>query len=326
MNMLGPLLIAWRNAKGFNSARAQKIRGLARAAGVVLVAGLGIGVFATHTAKADIGNATLKFGREIAPLATDGATEVRLNGQSFFLREGNTDASVSTILDDFEARCAEDKGALGEFWSQVPKASMIVDGHKLPKGMRSGILRTQEHPGEGVVMCIIKGQQTAKDFTEAFKNFAASQDLGDLGKLRYVYARARTGGTRVVTAWTDDSFSFAKIANADGTAPGSDSRLPRPEGAKRLMTAEVVGSPYGVRIYEVGMAPEEVGVFYDKWAASTGDWRSVAPEHPEGTIRAYFQGGTQVIVTARRAPGSGTTAMSIMEVVPSMKAQEIELQ
>ncbi len=326
MNMLGPLLIAWRNAKGFNSARAQKIRGVGRAAAVVLVAGLGVGLFATHTAKADIGKATLKFGREIAPLATDGASEVRLNGQSFFLREGMTDASVKTVLDDYEGRCEQDKSALGEFWSKMPESSMVVDGHKLPKSMRSGILRTQEHAGEGVVMCLIKGERTSKDVTEAFKNFAQSQDLGDLGKLRYVYARETTHGTRVVTAWTDNSFSFAKIANADGTAPGSDSRLPRPEGAKRLMTAEVVGSPYGVRIYETSLAPEDVGVFYDKWAASTGDWRSIAPEHPEGTMRAYFNGGTQVIITARRAPGAGTTAMSIMEVVPGMKPQDIDLQ
>lgn len=326
MNMLGPLLIAWRNAKGFNSARAQKIRGLGRAAAVVLVAGLGVGMFATHTAKADIGKATIKFGREIAPLATDGANEVRLNGQSFFLREGMTDATVKTVLDDYEGRCEQDKGALGEFWSQVPKASMAVGGRKLPKTMQSGILRTQEHTGEGVVMCLIRGERTSKDMGEAFKNFAESQDLGDLGKLRYVYARQTTGGTRVVTAWTDDSFSFAKIANADGTAPGSDSRLPRPDGARRLMTAEVVGSPYGVRIYETAMAPEDVGVFYDKWAASTGDWRSIAPEHPEGTMRAYFNGGTQVIVTARRTPGTGTTAMSIMEVGAGVKAQDIDLQ
>lgn len=326
MNMLGPLLIAWRNAKGYDPARATKIRGLARAAGVVLAASLGVGLFASHSAKADIGKATLKFGREIAPLASDGASEVRLNGQSFFLREGTTDVSVKSILDEYEERCGQDKGALGEFWSQMPKSAMVVNGHKLPKPMAAGILRTQGHAGEGAVMCLIKGERTSKNVAEAFTNFAASQDLGDLGKLRYVYARQTTQGTRVVTAWTEDSFSFAKIANADGTAPGSDSLLPRPEGAKRLMTAEVVGSPYGVRIYQTTMAPEDVGVFYDKWAATSGDWRALAPEHPEGTMRTYFNGATQVVITARRVPGEAVTAMSIMEVLPGVKAQDIDLQ
>ncbi len=326
MNMLGVLLVAWRNARGFNSARAAKVRGIARASGVVLVAGLGIGLFATHTAKADIGAASLKFGREIAPLATDGANEVRINGQSFFLREGSTDADVTTILNEFEARCVEDKGALGELWSAIPKANMNVAGKKLPASLQSGVLRTQSHPGEGVVLCITKGQNSAKDYKEAFTSFAESQDLGDLGKLRYVYARAKVGGTRVVTAWTEDSFSFKKIANADGTAPGSDSQLPRPEGARRLMTAEVVGTPYGIRIYEVSKTPEEVGVFYDHWASKTGDWRTVAPEHPEGTLRTYFQGQTQVVITARRTPGSDKTAMSIMEVMPSAKTETVELR
>ncbi len=316
MNLLGILLAAWRNKKGYSSARSQRARGVLRATAYIAVAGLGIGLFAGHSAKADMGKASIKFGREVAPLAGQDAVEVKLNGQSFFLREGDTQVGMKQILDDFEERCTTQRGALGDLWAQIPKTG-VVNGKSitLTPSLQNGVLRQEEGSREGVVMCLVKGERTSANVLDSLKNFAESQDLGDLGKLRYVYAREEKGKTRVVTAWTEDSFSFRKIGAVDGEPPGGDTRLPKPEGARRFMNAEVAGTPFGIRLYEVSQSPEEVVEFYDVWAAK-GDWRGLAPEHPEGTMRAYFLEGTQILITAKRIETSGKTVLSITEIVP----------
>jgi hypothetical protein len=308
------LLAAWKNAKGFDRTKKSRVAGIARAGGFLAVAALGIGLFATHGAKADMAKASLKFGREVAPLAQDGANEVRLNGQSFFLREAGSSAPVKDILDEFETRCNAQKGALGELWAKVPEhATSKGKTMLLPSSMRSGILRANEGVGEGAVMCLVKGERSSGGLSESLQNFAKSQDLGDLGKLRYVYARAgKDGRTRVVTAWTEESFSFKAIGAPDGDPPGGDTALPKPEGARRFMNAEVIGTPFGIRLYEVQQSPEEVVGFYDKWAAA-GNFRGIAPEHPDGEMRAYFRETTQILVTANRSP-SGSTVLSISEI------------
>lgn len=314
------LIAAWKNAKGFNPKTKARIAGVARVGGFLAVASLGIGMFATHSAKADMAKATIKFGREVAPLALEGANEVRINGQSFFLREGQSSAPVKDILDEFEDRCKKQKGALGELWAQVPeKVEFQGQSMLLPNSMRAGVLRADEGAGEGAVMCLVKGERSSGSMTESFTNFAKSQDLGDLGKLRYVYAQgSKNGKTRVVTAWTEDSFSFKAIGAPDGDPPGGDTSLPKPEGARRFMNAEVVGTPFGIRLYEVQQSPQEVVAFYDKWAAA-GNFRGLAPEHPVAEMRAYFRDNTQVLVTANKSE-KGTTVLSISEVSPEKSA------
>src|SRR5579859_1439917 len=94
----------WRQKRGYQRPRGKGVRGFVR----VVAYGVGVsavlGATAFHSAKADIGQASLSFGRDLLPLADalGDTNKIRLNGEAVFL--GNAivpDASVNAVLDRF---------------------------------------------------------------------------------------------------------------------------------------------------------------------------------------------------------------------------------
>lgn len=298
--MLPLLYQAWKKNQKPGSPALRKLQGAVRVGIWLSAVSLGIGFVATHSANAEVKTASMAFGREMTTLVGEAeSTHVKLNGQSIHLSQTTSNDSIHQVVESYEKFCKENPSAFGEMWSKLP----IGQKHEgkelkpLPEGMTSGVLK-EEGKNEAMVICFTKGAKSASTFEQAMSRFNETMDLGEIGRLRYVYVKnVKPQGTKVVAAWTDDSFKFGELGlEGNGEAPGTDTALPKPEGARRVLNAEVVGTPYGVRIYQIKQSADEVAGFYDKWAKES-EFHALAPELDQKTrVRAYFNGGAQVMI------------------------------
>jgi hypothetical protein len=149
---------------------------------------------------------------------------------------------------------------------------------------------------------------------QRLRQFATSGDLGKVGLLRYAYAkRTSAGRTHVITSWTDGAFHVFNLAPVDGSEPpGSDPpHVTRPKGAKRLLSAEIEGTPHSVRVYDCPSQAAHVLSGFDKQLPRQG-WKAipfVAEETPGG--RAYSRQGVDMLVFA--TPDGDHSLVSIVE-------------
>jgi hypothetical protein len=319
--MLPILLQGWKKAAA-SSPTARKVTGGLRVAAWLSVVGI-IGLVAVgRSARADVKSSSLSFGRELNQLIDqDGTTDsihLKLNGQSIHLRQDIQTKTVHEVIAEYESFCLKNPSAFNELWAKAPfSVPEMPTPNNLPPGLEAGVVKA-EADTEGMLICITKGSKSKKGIMEALTGFDETQDLGAIGRLRYVYVKqaGQAGRSKVMAVWTDDSFNIGQIALEDGSeAPGVDTQLPRPEGARRVVNAEVVGTPYGVRVYEVKQTKEEVAAFYDSWAKSH-DFRSIGGEvDPSQKLRGYFRGGSQVMIGVYTNP-DGKTYASISELWP----------
>lgn len=131
-------------------------------------------------------------------------------------------------------------------------------------------------------------------------------------RMRYVYVKKTAGGTHVLAAWTDRPFrAEALVAPNDGDAPGTDSAaVPRPPHGRRLLTAEIQGTRYAVRVYTTSDAAADVLATYDATMAERGWQRLASDAHP--SERSYVRDG--VVVTMVVAKSEHGTAVTIAEM------------
>ncbi len=277
--------------------------GLARVAAYVGLVALTLGALGARRAQAEVGHEALAFGRELGTLTEDGAGgTVRLNGERFHVAERAVAGSVSETLDTYERACRERPGAVAELFEALPAhGSVHGQGYTLPEAFSHGVVRHGSER-EGVVVCLLGDPKSRRGLAAALGAFAASQDLGALGELRYAYARrvegAGSAGTRLTLAWTDASFDLKKLTSG-GEATGDDGRAPRPSGARRLLVAEVVGAPHVTRMYECDSPPTAVAAHYDGALMGAG-FQRLTPTSQAHVLRAYFRADLHVFVAIRR--------------------------
>ena len=288
--MLG--LTAWmtmaRKQRGYRAKSAHRIAGIKRVLVYAIVMSGILGVVALRRAQADTAEASRGLGRDLLALSDvlgDGQ-ELRVNGESIRVASSVADTDVHTTLDRFEESCKADP-------SVVPLGTQRAGDDE-----------------EGVVLCLVGSQSSGRDLAAAFEAFARTQDLGALGKMRYAYAKKTASGTHVLAAWTGEHFAFSSLA-PEGTAdaPGNDSLLvPRPRGARRLLSAEVARSSYAVRVYASPEPVAEVVTGYDAAMKERG-FELLADRQHEGE-RGYVRGGLIVIVTVERSEGGAVASIA----------------
>jgi len=325
--MMLPLLVqAWR-AK--NPEAVKRVKGVARVGAWLAVVGTIVGFGLMRSAHADVKASSLAFGQEIGTLVDESGVEkddltLKLNGQSIFVHRATEPRSVHEVVAEYEKFCRTNPSSLGEMWGKGPFVT-TKDGQNvnLPSGLEAGIIK-EEGQKEGMIICVTKGANSAPTIAEAVKRFDQSQDLGDFGRLRYMYVKgnAKTGGSKVFTVWTEDSFKIKDLAlEGDAEAIGSDGQLPRLPGARRVLNVEVVDTPYQVRVYEVKQSQAQVASFYDDWA-KRNSFKMLAPEvDPSQKLRGYFRDSSQVMVGAF-SNQDGKSYVSIAEVYPKTFAVE----
>jgi hypothetical protein len=332
--MLGVTLYLsmWRRSKGYDP-RGRRPGGVRRVVAYALVVTLVIGLIAAKKAQADSAEAAKGLSRDLMALSDvlGGGRELTINGETVHVAVAPTSASVKDTLDRFQKHCDENPSAFGKTWAalalgEVP-ANLNEDmaGSSLPpaaaahtpKSMDNGTVKLgtfrSGNDDEGVVLCLVRSETGPSDVVVAFQEFSRTQDLGALGKMRYAYARRGENGSSVLTAWTDEHFSFKSLAPATegGDAPGTDSVIvPRLPGSQRLLSAEVAGSSYSVRVYAVPGTVRQAIATYDGTMTARGFQPIHDDEHPGE--RGYLQGG--LFITMAAEPAANGTTLSFAEL------------
>jgi hypothetical protein len=245
---------------------------------------------------------------------------VRLNGEPMNVASATTDMTVGQVLDQFEKECREHTGGMEE---EFKKLSDSLNGN-LPPNLRGpagmGILR-KELDGQGMVACLARDDKGGRGtILAAVKEVLATGDLAPLGKLRYVNAERRSDGkTHVLTVWTDGTFRVGRMFPESGDAPGADPGYMRPLDARRVLSAGVDGTPFGIQVYDSTASPEAVLDHYDREMSAQG-WRSIeGPAEVSDAAkngRAYTRAGVDLMVGAERKRNDGRTVVSIVSMPP----------
>ena len=280
---------------------------------VASVIGAGLSLRSVH---ADAENAAMGLGHELGKLGDAGKRVIRLNNQEMHVYATSEDIAVDDLLDRVEGACREGSPAGGVFEGLSPAARqhMPMD----PADARAaGVLRKDEGDA-GVVACLVKeeGAQSpgSAQMIDRMQQFMRTGDLSVIGKLRYVYAReSGPGRSHVVTAWTDGTFDVSALMPKNGEdTPGADSKfLPRPTSAVRLLTADVQGVPYALRLYDAAGSPPDVLASYEAALLENG-WASVPSDVPDA--RSYTRGPIDAMVMVQ--PNRARTMVSLVEMRP----------
>jgi hypothetical protein len=273
------------------------------AAYVSVVGGSTLAVLSTR-ANAKLREQSLSLSQELLPLADllQEATALRLNGEVInFSMTVLENTNVTRVLDRVQAQCEKTPGPLAQqslaLLKGLPKS--MPGSAALSELMSKLVVTRQESDGQGAVLCFT-GDGSPADPTFAEK-FAETRDLSQLGKLRYVMAGQGSAAqheqhtTRVISLWTEGQFRLESLAPPDsGDAPGSDSALiPRPPQSARIFSAETVGAPYAVRIYESDASESEVLAFYDTRMTA---YSQLTMAGYEGSARAYIKNAQPLLL------------------------------
>ena len=224
-------------------------------------------VWMVRRASAELSERTLAMGRQLAQLAdaAPAGTGLRINGHTLVLGTASTTRSIDQVLDRFEALCAQASGGVA---SEL--AERVRGGTKLPAPLepqRFGVMRASGE-GEGSAACMAReGSGGIQGLFEAVRQLSQTGSTSGFGQLRYVIARTsqHDGSTHVVTLSSDGPLELAEMWPESGDAPGTDFPAGvRPPEAVRTLSAEGVGAPYGLTVYESTRAPDEVLASYTR--------------------------------------------------------------
>ena len=270
-----------------------------RLAGYVVAVGAVAAGLAYRSAYAGLQDQSIALGRELMHVG-DVAREryrVRINGEPVWVNSVLVESPKKVILDKAEALCRKNSGGLDADFAELP-----ADFRKTVSGSEEsavmGVFR-QEAGGEGVVACIVNPHAAGglKGFVARAEAFQASKDLASLGNMRYVYVAESGKTTRVLTAVTEGSFRLDHFAPDHGEPGGTDvTDAPRPNGSKRLLSAEVDGAAYGVRIYESSESQAAVLAQYDAEMPGRAWLKPANLPGREHEARLFMKGGQDLIL------------------------------
>lgn len=275
---------------------------------------------AARSAYGDVTDSALVLGGELGKMRDVGVTSpLRLNGEAIRIASTIDPRPLDEVLDKMEATCRQSSAALFKELDDLPRE---VLANELPGGGEGaearGIVRRDE-AGRGYVACFARGAGERASLAETSQRLARvleTGNLGELGKLRYLYGeRTGDGQTHIVAVWTDGPFNlYSLFPQQGGDAPGADPKdAPRPPGATRLLSAHFDGAPYGVRIYQSKASVGEVLAVYDREMPTRG-WEPLRKDpNDSAQQRAFHRPGVDLLVFLDEDAQEGTL-VSLVEM------------
>lgn len=308
--MLAPLALL-AVAQKVSPRSVSRLRGVLRVATYATVVGAVASGLVVHSAKADVAAEQLTLGRDLAPLADllANAETVEVNGERAHVATVTTNDSLEKVLERFSTSCNDNASPLADGWKVVPAASQ-ADARDAIAAVTVNREITND---EGTVTCIVRGEKSQASFMTAARAFVKTGELGEIGQMRYAYAkRGADGKTFVITAWTDSSFNVRALTPPAGQdAPGSDAEdVPRPVSSQRVLTTGVANMPFIARAYTTSESPSSVLAAYDRDMPARG-WSCGALQDSESFERSCKKDGRRVAIVAM--PKNGSTLVSISE-------------
>jgi hypothetical protein len=232
------------------------------------------------------------FTSAVAPGADDlnEGTErlVTLNGAPLYFKKSSTYGTVSEVMARVAKECASgnESSAFGLTRSQD-------DGTEKP--IRLERVVTQEGTGGAhASLCIFANEHGASD--------------DEVHRVRWTLAVPRHGeSVSLTTVVNASSTPIQELFPLDGDAPGSDPEgVPRPEEARRTMTATVGRNGYVVRVYESTLPVSDSISRYDRAMHRLGFVTTGSLE--EGRI--YDLNGQNWVASFRATTGGSTVALA----------------
>jgi hypothetical protein len=239
---------------------------------VAAIAALGVGLTYSRV-RGQVGEQMITMGESLMRYERaerqDAPRELRLNGQSLMVTSGTSPDDLDVVLDEFEARC---RAHNPDLQAQIRAASA-----------QDFFVMREERDGVGAVGCLDFGQEiSAAELLGRAARFRQSNDLHDLGDLRYVYARTLDEGRGVhfLTFWTTGSLDFDEITGHGGNTdvPGTDvDGIPRPPRSRRILDASETGDDQRVVSYAGSSMTEWELEAYYREALPRGGFHLVDP-------------------------------------------------
>lgn len=203
------------------------------------------GAFVLRSARADVSEALWAASSQIMAFPgapNESVRRLQLNGAWLSFQTRTVHASVTDVLDHYEAAC---ESALAT--------------------------QTGRSDDAGYVACLDVGDapEGLSPLVDRFVRFSETGDLRELGALRYVLARNIAGRSAnqvfLLTMWTDSELNvYRMMPREDADAAGHDLvGVPRPPGSYRILSAWEERQPSGVLVYRVpAKSPAELELFY----------------------------------------------------------------
>lgn len=286
------------------------LAGLARMFGYFSVLGVVCAGLTVRNARAEVGDQSLKLGRQMMELANttnNDINKVSLNGQTMFLGSSLAKDDVQAVLNRYEKHCRTNAAQSVESWREIAaadKQTATSNGF-----FTNGLIRSGDAQ-EGSVICFVRSEQSKASATEAIGAFTQTGELGALGQLRYVYVKKTArGNTHVLTAWTMDKFSLKEIMPEEGKdVPGRDfSEVPRLPSSQRILASQLEGTPFGVNVYRTSAGQDAVLKFYDDEMTKRGWFALDAELKNEDNAKSHLYEKDGVVLTLATKVEQGAT-------------------
>ena len=261
---------------------------LGKSAALALAALAALGAWWWVRAEAQVREQMLGLGAHLVTLSPGaGPRTIHLNDQQLRFALGSTGASVGDVIARARAECHTRPLDLAT-WARGETQPAQSDGSTL----------AWSDEAHGFVGCVGDGEAGVERLRQ-------SGDLADAGGLRYLYAERRGASTLVAAVESVGSFELARVMPAEGDASGHDLRgIPRPPGARRLLSVEIDGEPERARFYQGALDPDAVRAHYRRVLPSMGwrvltrdDARTVQAEGPRGFVVISPQPGREGTTT-----------------------------
>lgn len=275
-----------------------------------------------RSVQAAIGEKTLQLGHELAKFGDllDGTHRVLLNGEAVYVASAVTEQTMGQVLDRFDQECRAHSGGLQAEFDHLPATVQRKLAQKAPAAwdLRLGVVR-EERADEASIMCLERREGTGlRDVVRRLTDFARTGDLGEVGDLRYVYARKTDGGkVHVLSTFTEGRFNLYKVIGNEGVEPGGadPAATPRPPNSTRTWSAQLQGSMFGVYLFDSTSTPEQVLQFYDESLPARG-WKSLVQHSGIGAHLWEYEGVTMLVQAFRDDDGTRVTVAQGRTVAP----------
>lgn len=260
---------------------------------------------AVHRVRAEVEQMMLGLGEELMryPGAQhESARQVFFNGAAIELRVDTVPGSMGEVLGHYERLCQQYDGELGEELADLMKhkevAQKLEASAKLDPSLLDGVMAAQTDRA-GFVLCLDMGSERRglDKLAERAKRMMTTGDLGEIGHLRYAWAKpiegAETERTFLLTMWSDTELNLFRMLPMDGRdVDGRDVvDVPRPVKSTRILSSWESGKPYGVTMYAAeGQSPDALERHYQSLLPEHG-WRLVEPQ----AHHAYKLSGERVV-------------------------------
>jgi hypothetical protein len=262
---------------------------------------------ATARAEEELKRGGLELLKQLGPELVGHPEVAVINGQRMSLGSKTTPLGVAEVMRRFERHCEEQSGGLAAELGRLPEK---LAGAVVPESLRDPSrwltrkgLSQDETAGQ--LACIARKRDAGgmRGFVDSVLALVETGDLGKVGDARYIVARRdeAAGYTHVLAMWTEGSFNIPAMFPETGDAPGSDSaHLPRPPAARRVLSAEITGHPFAMRMYDTDKPHDQVLSYYRELQKGQG-WSSHVLPRPDRDLQVELDLNQHVLTFSKDA-------------------------